>query len=239
MSISKKIKALNNKIEQNRAQYDLDRQTAKVSALSSGNVSKYDFLSDKDLLPEKDLPEKAAATKRFEYSLLDKELKAQTDISKKQYQKLENDYKLSIIGKYSKSNLIYDANYSFYKYYCDTKKFDSLSFRSKYSFLSKFLDDINKFSDVKPRTENIKKKKTKVFHTASELRNKFLNKYFDECYDLEGKEKEELGFKFIPINLKIKGYTIINFIKKYHIMILLTMILINLLIFETCHTRKQ
>ena len=45
-----------------------------------------------------------------------------------------------------------------------------------------------------------------MFHTASELHNKFVNKYFDECYDLEGGEKEELGFKFIPINLKIKGY---------------------------------
>ena len=30
MSISEKIKAINNKIEQNKAQYDLDRQTAKI-----------------------------------------------------------------------------------------------------------------------------------------------------------------------------------------------------------------
>ena len=88
-------------------------------------------MSGKDVLPEKDLPEKAVTTKRFEYSPLDKDLKAQTNISKKQYQKLENDYKLSIIGKHSKSNLIYDANYSFCKYYCDTKNFDSLSFRSR------------------------------------------------------------------------------------------------------------
>ena len=53
MSISEKIKAIDNKIEQNKAQYNLDRQTAKVSALSSGNVSKYEFLSGKDVLPEK------------------------------------------------------------------------------------------------------------------------------------------------------------------------------------------
>ena len=31
MSISEKIKAINNKREQNKAQYDLDRQTAKSS----------------------------------------------------------------------------------------------------------------------------------------------------------------------------------------------------------------
>ena len=30
MSISEKIKALNNKIDQNEAQYNLDRQTAKI-----------------------------------------------------------------------------------------------------------------------------------------------------------------------------------------------------------------
>ena len=32
MSISERIKSINNKIEQNRAQYDLDKQTAKISA---------------------------------------------------------------------------------------------------------------------------------------------------------------------------------------------------------------
>ena len=62
MSISEKIKVIKNKIEQNKAQYILDRQTAKISALSSGNVSKYEFLTDKDVLPEKDLLEKAATT---------------------------------------------------------------------------------------------------------------------------------------------------------------------------------
>ena len=43
MSINEKIKAINNKIDQNEAQYNLDRQTAKISILSSGNVSKYEF----------------------------------------------------------------------------------------------------------------------------------------------------------------------------------------------------
>ena len=34
MSISKKLKAINNKIKQNKAQYHLDTQTVKISALS-------------------------------------------------------------------------------------------------------------------------------------------------------------------------------------------------------------
>ena len=36
MTVSGKIKTIDNKIEQNKAHYSLDRQTAKISALSSG-----------------------------------------------------------------------------------------------------------------------------------------------------------------------------------------------------------
>ena len=81
--ISEEIKTINNKIKQNKARYNLDRQTAKISALLSGNVCKYEFLTGKNDLPEKDLLKKAATMKRFEYSSLGKELKAQADIAKK------------------------------------------------------------------------------------------------------------------------------------------------------------
>ena len=39
MSISEKIKATNNKIEKNKAQFDLDRQSTQISALSLVNIS--------------------------------------------------------------------------------------------------------------------------------------------------------------------------------------------------------
>ena len=51
MSICKKIKLINNKIKQNKTQCNLDCQTATISVLSSRNVSKYEFLTSKDLLP--------------------------------------------------------------------------------------------------------------------------------------------------------------------------------------------
>ena len=47
-----KTKIINNKIEQNKAQYNLDQQIAKIFSLSSGNVSKYEFLTGKDILLE-------------------------------------------------------------------------------------------------------------------------------------------------------------------------------------------
>ena len=67
MIINHKIKAINNEIEQNITQCNLDKQTAKISALSLGNVSKYEFLTGKNVLPEKDLLEKAAIMERFEH----------------------------------------------------------------------------------------------------------------------------------------------------------------------------
>ena len=84
--ISDKIKTIDNKIEQNKAQYNLDRETARISALSSGNVSKYEFLTGKDVFPENDLLERATALKRFVYSSLGKELKKQTSVAVKKYQ---------------------------------------------------------------------------------------------------------------------------------------------------------
>ena len=54
-----KIKTIDKKIKQNKAQYDSDRQTAKISALSLRNVGIYEFLTDNDVLPEKVLLAKA------------------------------------------------------------------------------------------------------------------------------------------------------------------------------------
>ena len=154
MSIKEKIKTIENKIEQNKAQYNLDRKTDKISTLSSGNVCKYEFLTGKGILSEKELLEKSAELKRFEYSSLGKEMKAQIDIARKNYQKLDNTFEFDEIFKkeepifknYIKSNLIYNSKYSFYKYYRrDSKKFDNLSFKSKYLFPEDFLNDLNKF----------------------------------------------------------------------------------------------
>ena len=61
----------------------MDKQTAKISALLSLNISKYEFLTGKDDLSGKDLLEKTATIKKFEHLPLGKELKKQTDIAKK------------------------------------------------------------------------------------------------------------------------------------------------------------
>ena len=65
MSISEINKEINSKIEQKKSQYNIDRQTDKISALSSENVSKYEFLTDKDVLPEKKLVRKSCYNEKI------------------------------------------------------------------------------------------------------------------------------------------------------------------------------
>ena len=59
---------LDDKIKANNAQYDLDRMNAEISAYSSGDLPKYEYLTKKDLGYKPDAFEQA----KFEYSSLDK-----------------------------------------------------------------------------------------------------------------------------------------------------------------------
>ena len=49
MKVTDQIKILNRKIKQNEIQYDLDREAAKISALSSNNLDKCELLTGEDL----------------------------------------------------------------------------------------------------------------------------------------------------------------------------------------------
>ena len=66
MTINKQIKILDDKIRSNQAKYNLDRQNAKISALSRDELDKYEYLTDEDLGYKPDVVQKA----KFEYSPL-------------------------------------------------------------------------------------------------------------------------------------------------------------------------
>ena len=68
MTRKEQIKILDDKIEANNAQYDLDRMNAEISAYSSGDLPKYEYLTKKDLGYKPDAVEKV----RFEYSPIGK-----------------------------------------------------------------------------------------------------------------------------------------------------------------------
>ena len=68
MTLTEKVKILDDKIKGNKAQYDLDREATKISALSSGELEKYEYLTGEDLGYKPDLIRKA----KFEYCPLGK-----------------------------------------------------------------------------------------------------------------------------------------------------------------------
>ena len=211
MSISEKTKTIHNKIEQKKAEYNLGRQTAKISVLSSINVIKYEFLTGKDVLPEKDLLEKAVTMKRFEYSPLGNELNVQTVIVNKQYQQLNNTFEFGKIIKkqnYGKSNLRYDANHCYH----DRKKFDNLSFKSSSnsfkSFLNKFFDDFDKLNNLNPQKASTKERKTNVDDKTSELYNDFLGIYFHKYFELSDDKRKKIESKYDPKDLFRNGYDV-------------------------------
>ena len=68
MICNEQNKILDNKIKANNAQYNLDRMNAEISAYSSGDLHKHEYLTKKDLNYKPNAFEQA----KFEYSPLGK-----------------------------------------------------------------------------------------------------------------------------------------------------------------------
>ena len=68
MTRKDQIKILDDKIKANNVQYDLDRMNTEISAYSSGDLPKYEYLTKKDLGYKPDAVEKV----KFEYSPIGK-----------------------------------------------------------------------------------------------------------------------------------------------------------------------
>ena len=78
-------------------------------------------MTGKDVLPENNLLEKAAAIKRFAYSLLGKEFKKKRSVAEKQYKKIDTAFeynkkeevKTKNKGSRSKTYLVYNNYFIF------------------------------------------------------------------------------------------------------------------------------
>ena len=68
MTVTDQIKILNRKLKQNESQYDLDREGAKISALSSNNLGEYELLTGENF----GLKPSTIEQTKFEYSPLGK-----------------------------------------------------------------------------------------------------------------------------------------------------------------------
>ena len=82
MTRKEQNKILDDKIESNFKQYKVDRLNAEISALSSGDLNKYEFLTRKDL----DYKPNALDKARFEFSPLGKTFSTGLDKTVQGYQ---------------------------------------------------------------------------------------------------------------------------------------------------------
>ena len=133
---------INDQIKDENLQYNINRKAAKISALSSGELHKYEYLTGEDILPS--TQQQIIEQTKFTYSPLgkafDKQIKTIGDQGKKQVDAsntLKSDNKITI-GKYT-----YDPN-------------DTL-------FISKQKEIFNKLVDVRlEKITDLDKKKLTV-----------------------------------------------------------------------------
>ena len=83
---------INDQIRDEKLQYDINREAAKISALSSGEIRKYEYLTGEDILPSNQ--QQIIQQAKFTYSPLgkafEKRIKTIEDQGKKQVDALEN-----------------------------------------------------------------------------------------------------------------------------------------------------
>ena len=97
---------IDDQIEDENLQYDINREAAKISALSSGKINKYEYLTGEEILPsnQKKIIEQA----KFTYSLLGKAFETQIetieDQGKKQIKVIQIQGEIKTIKKHAHSD---------------------------------------------------------------------------------------------------------------------------------------
>ena len=111
MTRKEQHKILDDKIESNINQYEVDRLNAEISAFSSGDLNKYEFLTRKDLKYKPNALDKV----RFEFSPLGKSFSMGLDKTVQGYQeegviKLLKDIQDGLTGNLNRPNNRPDDN---------------------------------------------------------------------------------------------------------------------------------
>ena len=78
---------IDNQIKDEKLQYDINREAAKISAFSSGKIDKHEYFAGVETLPSNQKQIKGQAT--FTYSPLGKAFEKQTETIKDQEKKIK------------------------------------------------------------------------------------------------------------------------------------------------------
>ena len=84
--------SINDQIRDEKLQYDIDREAVKISALSSGKIHKYEYLTGEDIFPsnQQQIIEQAKITYSPLGKAFEKQIKTIEDRGKKQVDALKN-----------------------------------------------------------------------------------------------------------------------------------------------------
>ena len=90
-------------IRDEKLQYDINREAAKISALSSNKIDKYEYLTGEDILPSN--KQQIIEQAKFSYSPLgkafEKQIKTIEDQGQKQIKAIQDQGRVKTIKKYS------------------------------------------------------------------------------------------------------------------------------------------
>ena len=128
MTLNDEIKILDDNIKANQAEYDLDREVAKMSALLSKELDKYEYLTGEDLGYKPGIVQRD----KFEYPLLGEVLSGKV---KKDKQNNKTDKRIK--KDKQEKNLFYNSQHSFVKFK-DVSDFRDLSLDSMLKKLNDF-----------------------------------------------------------------------------------------------------
>ena len=154
MTLTDELKILDDKIEANQARYDLGREAAKISALSSKDLlDKYQYLTGEDLRHRLSVLEKS----KFEYYPLGMSLSK--SFKKDNVENISN----------RESDFNYDSKYSFYRFYKESNEFKEMSLDSKYNKMKKFTNLLTNFKNLKSKNPKAQLEKGRVMKNVDEL----------------------------------------------------------------------
>ena len=183
MTLTDELKILDHKIKANQAQYDLGREAAKISALSSKDLlEKYEYLTGEDLGHRPSVLEKT----KFEYSPLGMSLS----------KSFKKDNVKNIANRESDFN--YDGKYKFYRFYKQYDEFEEMSLDSKHNKMKEFKRLLNNFKNLKLKKQETQLKKERIMKKVDELHEKYYNDYkndFDNDDELSESETKKFDYK--------------------------------------------
>ena len=94
---------INDQIRDEKLQYDINREAAKISALSSGKIHKYEYLTGEDILPsnQQQIIEQTKCTYSPLGKTFEKQIKTIEDQGEKQMKAIQDQGQVKAIKKYT------------------------------------------------------------------------------------------------------------------------------------------